>query len=282
MPIVASVRKAAEVDIRPLAESDLSALTSELGRSHAHYFRRRMPLQHANQGIIPVALHKGRAVGAALVLWDEPAEERQLRKRLPGVPFLYHVHVKPDLRCSGVGTQLLAWVHEELRSRGHHTVALGVDVKNKNARRLYERLGYDLWNGDRWGKGESQYEVMVLDLNRNDRTEFLGTAAGRYEVEPPVMTPQVLNTVINEVLGPTSLTPPEDNEPQLPPARKQTGKKAVRSASSRVRHRDDRVVTTSHVEATAKARLYAVAVQAALGFLRLAPLPGARDRNASA
>jgi len=218
--IVAPVRKAVEVDIRPLAESELPALATELGRSHARYFRRRMPLQKAGRGIVLVAFHRGKPVGAVLVLWGEPAEERQLRLRLPGVPLLYHVHVKESLRCRGIGTQLLAAVHDELRARGHRKVTLGVDHSNKDARRLYERLGYDVWTQDSWGTGDSRYQAMVLDLERNDRTEFLGAATGRHEAEPPVLKKAELDCVINEVLGTTSQTPPAANAPAAPPRKK--------------------------------------------------------------
>jgi ribosomal protein S18 acetylase RimI-like enzyme len=211
--IVPPVRKAVEVDIRPLAESDLAALATELGRGHARYFRRRMPLQQTGRGMVLVAFHRAKPVGAVLVVWGEPAEERQLRLRLPGVPLLYHVHVKENLRCRGIGTQILAAVHDELRARGHQKVTLGVDQSNKDARRLYERLGYDVWTEDSWGTGDSKYQAMVLDLERNDRTEFLGAATGRHEIEPPPLGKAELNSVINEVLGATSQTPAAANAP---------------------------------------------------------------------
>ena len=43
-------------------------------------------------------------------------------------------------------------------------MTLGVDTFNKDARRLYERLGYNVLDEDGWGKGKSRYEAMVLDL----------------------------------------------------------------------------------------------------------------------
>jgi GNAT superfamily N-acetyltransferase len=209
MPIVSVVRKTLDVEIRPLSEGDYPALAAELGRSHAKYFRRRLPLQTAGKGMIPVAFRKGRPVGAALVLWAEPPEERRLRLRLPGVPLLYHVFVKEDLRCRGIGTQLLARVHDELRAQGHQQVTLGVDHSNKDARRLYERLGYDNWEEEGWGgdkKRSTGYEAMVLDLDSNDRTEFLGLATSRHEPQPVHLSKQQLDTVIAEVLGKVSDT----------------------------------------------------------------------------
>jgi ribosomal protein S18 acetylase RimI-like enzyme len=200
------VRKALDVEVRPLAEDDLPALSAELGRSHAKYFRRRMPLQKAGKGLILVALRKAKPVGAVLVLWDEPAQERKVRVKLPGVPLLYHVWVKESVRGRGVGTQLLAEVHNRLREKGHKQVTLGVDTLNKDAIRLYERLGYDRWEQEDWGLGTSTYYMMVLDLEKNDRTEVVGLATGRHQPAAPAQAKQELVSAINYVLGEVSTT----------------------------------------------------------------------------
>jgi GNAT superfamily N-acetyltransferase len=236
--MIPAVRMALDVDIRPLSEKDYPALVAELGRGHAKYFRKQLPLQNAGKGIILVAFRKSRPVGAVLVLWAEPAEERKLRLRLPGVPLLYHVFVKESLRRRGIGTQLLAAVHEELRAHGHRKVTLGVDAVNKDAKRLYERLGYDDWEDESWGAKHKRryagspeepsagYAAMVLDLERNDRTGFLGAAIARPESlpnggsdRPPALSKRILRSVLTEVLGEsrlvaeTSTTPAEPTRP---------------------------------------------------------------------
>lgn len=213
MPIVPAVRQALDVDFRPLTNADLPALSAELGSNHAKYFRRKLALQKAGKGLILGAFRKNRPVGAVLVLWGEPAQERRVRLDFPDVPLLYHVRVKDSLRCRGIGTQLLAAVHDELRARGHKQVVLGVDITNKDAIRLYERLGYDLVNRTSWGLGGSRYELMRLDLEKNDRLEFLGSVTTRLDLppvaaaeRPPALSKRELGSVIIELLGETSTT----------------------------------------------------------------------------
>jgi predicted N-acetyltransferase YhbS len=155
-----------------------------------------MALQRSKRGIVLVALHHDRPVGGLFVL-REPAEERAVRKELPGVPILHQLWVKEDMRRRTIGTQLLKAAHEQLRELGHTHVALGVDMYNKDAIRLYERLGYELLEGHRWGQrmmaGEpfpaqperpTAYELMVLDLEKNDRTRSWGPPTSWRNSEP--------------------------------------------------------------------------------------------------
>ncbi|WP_433728526.1 GNAT family N-acetyltransferase [Actinoplanes sp. CA-051413] len=172
--------------ICPLLPEHIPLMSKTLGRGHAKYFRKHMPLQRSKRGIVLVALHHDRPVGGLFVL-REPADERIVRQELPGVPILHQLWVKEDMRRRTIGTQLLKAAHEQLREFGHSHVALGVDVHNKDAIRLYERLGYERLEGRRWGQrmvaGRSfreqperptAYELMVLDLQNNDRTRFWG------------------------------------------------------------------------------------------------------------
>jgi GNAT superfamily N-acetyltransferase len=54
----------------------------------------------------------------------------------------------------GVGTQIIAACEEMARARGDEMVGIGVEVVNVDARRLYERLGYEYWGDviDEWGE----------------------------------------------------------------------------------------------------------------------------------
>jgi ribosomal protein S18 acetylase RimI-like enzyme len=208
-----TVRQALDVDFGPLADEHIPALAAELGKAHAKYFRRKFLLQRAGKGLILGAFRKNRPVGAVLVLWGEPAQERRVRLDFPDVPLLYHVRVKNSLQGRGIGTQLLAAVHDELRARGHKQVVLGVDITNKDAIRLYERLGYDLVDRTSWGLGDSRYELMLLDLEKNDRLEFLGSVTTRLDLSPvvaaerpPALSKRELGSVIIELLGETSET----------------------------------------------------------------------------
>jgi aminoglycoside 6'-N-acetyltransferase len=70
---------------------------------------------------------------------------------VPGSAMIQHVHVSlgiavdPAWRGRGVGTALLRAAEDWARERGATRMALGLDAFNTGARRLYERVGYELW-----------------------------------------------------------------------------------------------------------------------------------------
>jgi GNAT superfamily N-acetyltransferase len=63
-----------------------------------------------------------------------------------GGPMLYldEVYVVPDARGRGVGTAIVAWARAEAQRRGCVRLALEVNHDNPRARRLYERLGFEV------------------------------------------------------------------------------------------------------------------------------------------
>jgi ribosomal protein S18 acetylase RimI-like enzyme len=60
------------------------------------------------------------------------------------VALLVAAAVAPASRRRGIGTQLMDAAESAARARGFDTIELGVEDHNPDARRLYERLGYDL------------------------------------------------------------------------------------------------------------------------------------------
>lgn len=65
-------------------------------------------------------------------------------ERVAGVGFVQALRVFPFLRGSGLGTQLMAAAEQTMRERGVRAAELIVVQNNPAARRLYERLGYNL------------------------------------------------------------------------------------------------------------------------------------------
>ncbi|GAB3159191.1 hypothetical protein GCM10027258_71930 [Amycolatopsis stemonae] len=82
-------------------------------------------------------------------LWLEDAEERPIRRHLPGVALITHLEVDRDLRNQGIGQALVDAAEQYLAEEGHDRVALAVRTDNTDAARLYRRLGYRDWgHGD--------------------------------------------------------------------------------------------------------------------------------------
>jgi ribosomal protein S18 acetylase RimI-like enzyme len=79
--------------------------------------------------------------------------------------YVYAFRVKPSYRGQGVGTQIMATIETDLLRRGYQSVTLNVARDNAGARRLYERLGYQVVGSDpgRWTyidhKGKQQQVV---------------------------------------------------------------------------------------------------------------------------
>lgn len=108
------------------------------------YFGDRLNMQDGGHGLLLVAWKGGVAVGDVYV-WLGAAEEPELRAHLPDVALITHLEVVAGRRGEGIGTELLRAAERRLWDLGHKQVALGVGLDNRDAQRLYARLGYTEW-----------------------------------------------------------------------------------------------------------------------------------------
>jgi ribosomal protein S18 acetylase RimI-like enzyme len=84
-------------------------------------------------GVALIAEEDGRAVGFVFcVLGDRGRKTAHVTD----------IYVRPDARNKGIGRALLAAVLEPARAAGLEHVSLEVLIRNSDARRLYERLGF--------------------------------------------------------------------------------------------------------------------------------------------
>lgn len=97
------------------------------------------------------------------------------RPERPSMLHLFALDVAEPLRNRGIGTELVTFVEEEARRRNLGGVYLEVAVRNGDARRLYERLGYvqdggqfqNSWNFHREdGTVEERVEEMIRLVKR--------------------------------------------------------------------------------------------------------------------
>jgi GNAT superfamily N-acetyltransferase len=135
------------MEIRRAADAELAALVAVL--EQRHFFTDCLARQRDGGGVLLVAWLDGRPVGDVFLSW-EPADEPEVRRRLPGVPRLGHLEVLGPFQRRGIGTALIRAGEDAARRLGHDRLALGVGVGNSCARRLYERLGYVDWGHGPW------------------------------------------------------------------------------------------------------------------------------------
>lgn len=131
-----------DLEIRQAEEADLPALTGRLGQEY--FFVERMRRQQEGRGALLVALLAGDPVGKVYLRWEE-ADEPEIRLWLPAVPLLNRLQVHRDYRNRGIGTAIVEAAEEHLRKRQHTRIALGVELSNVRAIKLYERLGFTNW-----------------------------------------------------------------------------------------------------------------------------------------
>jgi ribosomal protein S18 acetylase RimI-like enzyme len=68
----------------------------------------------------------------------------QIKEAGFGEQFINNVAVLPTFQGLGIGSQLLAFVEGKAKTTGLGMSSLCVDIDNERARRLYERLGYQV------------------------------------------------------------------------------------------------------------------------------------------
>lgn len=158
----------AKLEVRPGTAADLEGLVAALDQRD--FFTDRLACQGAGGGVLLVAWLDGRPVGDGFLDF-EPAEEPELRRRLPGVPEFGHLEVLGPLWGQGIGTALIRTAEDTARQLGHRQLVLAVGVDNRRARRLYERLGYADWGHgtilDSWAERDHDGRPITLSETCN-------------------------------------------------------------------------------------------------------------------
>jgi GNAT superfamily N-acetyltransferase len=128
--------------IRVAGKADLEPLVAAMGQRD--FFIDRIGRTRQGVGDLLVAWLDGDVVGD-VYLHREVHEEPELRREFPGVPLLNHLEVDRARQRRGIGTALIRAGEAAARRRGHDVLILGVGLDNPDAKRLYQRLGYNDW-----------------------------------------------------------------------------------------------------------------------------------------
>jgi ribosomal protein S18 acetylase RimI-like enzyme len=130
--------------IRPARAEDLPALEWE-----GEYQRFRLVYRRAfadslrGRRVLLVAEVEGKVVGQIFLQVDSALAGGDGRSA-----YLYALRVRPEFRNRGIGTELVREAEAILRQRGFTRALISVARDNDAARRLYERLGYEIFGED--------------------------------------------------------------------------------------------------------------------------------------
>ena len=163
------------IEIRSLQEKDGLALEWHGGTNLRGFYQEQWRAHQAGEIHVIIAASDGAQdenfpVGQAAIHWNGKPTH-------PQIPDIQSVRVRADFRGQGLGSRLLSECEKLITARGHAQVSLSVALDNNAARRLYERLGYnvvgapycDVWfYADAAGKSvrvEETVRDMVKNLN---------------------------------------------------------------------------------------------------------------------
>jgi ribosomal protein S18 acetylase RimI-like enzyme len=123
---VVTVEQAA---IRHCEERDLDRFGVFGSKQHVEYCRKEFA-QTERVTILVAIVH------------DVPAGKAHVHFDLDEAAMIEAVAVVPELQRRGIGTALIGSAEALAAEHGYDAVQLGVEDRNPDARRLYERLGY--------------------------------------------------------------------------------------------------------------------------------------------
>src|SRR5947207_3436548 len=128
------LRLTEQVTIRACEPRDLAHFKSFSSAPHLQYCRDEFARGEALAILLAVDADD-RPVGKLHLDFEVKADER--------VAVLLAAVVAPSLRGRGIGSELMHAAEGFVRDRGFGVIELGVEDHNPDARRLYERLGYE-------------------------------------------------------------------------------------------------------------------------------------------
>ncbi|OGO16039.1 MAG: hypothetical protein A2Z14_03570 [Chloroflexi bacterium RBG_16_48_8] len=130
------------VKIREATEKDLPSLEwgGEFSRFRLVYRRAMKEAKRGRQALLVADCNRN-IVGQIFVLFSTVHADP---RPVPYTGYLYSFRVKSEFRNRGIGRSLIERAEEILLERAFRRVLIGVVKENLDARRLYERYGYQV------------------------------------------------------------------------------------------------------------------------------------------
>lgn len=160
------------LSIRPCTEEDLGQLRRTCGGHALHHHEECFAQQQRGEATYLLAWDGRVNVGMATLLTASKYPE--VARRCAGADGSGPVEInalEASPQGRGTGTALLAAAEDRARALGRGTIGLACTLDNTRARRLYERMGYELLEG-----------LQVLDV----WTEYRADGEGPRHEDPCV------------------------------------------------------------------------------------------------
>lgn len=158
----------ATLDVRTARDEDLEVLVTVFGQER--FFADRLRHQRAGRGDLLVAWQGSEPVGDGFLMRDLPEEAQGGPAYTPAIT---HLEVRPTHQGRGVGTALIAEAERIAGAHGYHRICLGVGIDNPDARRLYERLGFEEWSDDAAELGRAAPDTRGIPHQRAETCQWL-------------------------------------------------------------------------------------------------------------
>jgi ribosomal protein S18 acetylase RimI-like enzyme len=155
------------VVVRLAEDGDLEVLDRVIPTGHNDVHAQLLARQAAGAASYLVAWQGSEPVGTGLIRWAG-------RGRVPD-PEISNLHVPGPRQGHGIGTAIVHFAEDLVRSRGYGRVVIGVDQDNVRAAALYERLGY-LDTGLRWTGTYTWYDEAGVGHEQTERVRVLTLA----------------------------------------------------------------------------------------------------------
>ena len=129
--------------VRECTDDDVLLLEEHLPTGAAQVYAAHRATARTGRTSFLAVWEGARPVGSCVVVWfPAPRGEASGANALASPAEIAHVFVGEGHRGRGAATALIRSAEELIVGRGHDRCAIGVEVDNVAAARLYERLGY--------------------------------------------------------------------------------------------------------------------------------------------
>jgi ribosomal protein S18 acetylase RimI-like enzyme len=149
------------LDIRPAEQHEIDRIiAAEESPAAREHHRQRWAQQTRGDADYLFARQDGEVVGHSMLLRRSRYAEVQAGPNPAEINGLYAYE-----QGRGIGTAIIAAAEALAIDWGYSSIGLAVEPGNTGARRLYERLGYQQWDGpqviDEWTEKDADGHVVV-------------------------------------------------------------------------------------------------------------------------